>query len=106
MPFVLVSNSFRTGQGDGAVLLVGISNVRLVEISYKSVLIFSTRLVGNLDATSALIRILKEIDIRSLVEPVMPGLHVLWTVEVVNICKECRNILLAWSRCHFDDFSL
>jgi hypothetical protein len=81
VPFVLVSNSFRAGQGDSAVLLVGISNVRLVEISFESILIFSTRLVGNLDATSALVRILKEIDIRTLVEPVMPGLYMLWTIK-------------------------
>jgi hypothetical protein len=87
VPFVLVSNSFRAGQGDSAVLLVGISNVRLVEISFESILIFSTRLVGNLDATSALVRILKEIDIRTLVEPVMPGLYMLWTIKVMNVCK-------------------
>jgi hypothetical protein len=63
VPFVLVSNSLGTSQGDGTLLLVGISNVRLIEVSFKSVLIFSSRLVGNLDATPALVRILKEVDV-------------------------------------------
>jgi hypothetical protein len=104
----LISNSFRPGQGDGAVLLIRVSNVRLVEIcrlccqntslsptfiigqsltSFEGILIFSTRLVGNLDATSALVRILKEIDIRALVESVVPGLYVLRAIKVVNVCK-------------------
>jgi hypothetical protein len=87
VPFILISNSFRPGQGDGAVLLIRVSNVRLVEISFEGILIFSTRLVGNLDATSALVRILKEIDIRALVESVVPGLYVLRAIKVVNVCK-------------------
>ena len=32
MPFALVSNSLGTSQGDGTLLLVGVSNVRLIEV--------------------------------------------------------------------------
>lgn len=53
----------------------------------KSVLIVLARVVRNLDATSPLIRILEEVHIGALIEPMMAGSHLRWTVEVVNISE-------------------
>lgn len=55
--------------------------------SFKGVLVLSARLVGNLNATPALARMLKEVDVGTLVESVMPGLHILGAVEVMNISE-------------------
>lgn len=63
--------------------------------SFKSVLIFCTRLVGNLDATSPLVRILEEVDVRALVKSVVSRLHVFRAIEVVNVCEASREHMSA-----------
>lgn len=55
--------------------------------SFESILILSARLVGNFNATPALVGVLKKIDIRPLIEPVMSGLHSIGAIEVVNVCE-------------------
>lgn len=102
MPIVLVGRSFGCRQSDHAVLLVRVSNVGLVEESFKGVLVLSARLVGNLDATPALARVLKEVNVGTLVESVMPGPHILGAVKVMNISEESSNIFLSWTRRHLE----
>lgn len=114
MPFVLVRDSFRSGQSDVALLLVGVSDVCLIEVyrlayqygplsavrdlimpsltSFESILILSAWLVGNFDATPALVGVFKKIDIRALVKPVMSGFHSIGAIEVMNVCEASLTV--------------
>jgi hypothetical protein len=60
--------------------------------SFESILILSTRLVGNFNATSALVGVLKKIDVRALIEPVMSGLHSIGAIEVMNVCEASLRV--------------
>jgi hypothetical protein len=60
--------------------------------SFESILILSAWLVGNFDATAALVGILKKIDIRALIKPVMSGFHSIGAIKVMNVCEASLTV--------------
>lgn len=69
-----------------------VSNTSLVEESVERVLVVRARMARNLNAASLVAGILKEIDVRTLVEPMMAGLRVRRCIKVVDIPKTDKII--------------
>lgn len=59
--------------------------------SVKGVLVVGARLVGNLDATSPVVCILKQVDVGALVKSVVARMSVWRRIEVVNVSEAVRG---------------
>lgn len=94
MPLALV-NCVGDSQGYHAVLLVRVPHSGLVEESIKCVLVVSAGVVRDLNATSPLIRIFKQVYVGALIESMVAWLDLRRTIEVVNISEAGVNISLS-----------
>ena len=54
---------------------------------FKGILIIGAGIVRDLDASPARARVIKQVNVRPLVKPVMARLGRLWRVKVVHIAK-------------------
>lgn len=87
VPLVLVGRLGNDGERDHAAVLVGVGDGSGIKKAVKGVLALGAGIVGNLDARAALLRILKEIDVRALVEAVVRRVVGLRAVEVMDVSE-------------------
>ena len=71
-------------------MLVGVGDGGGVEEAMERVLMLGARPVGDLDACAALLGILKEVDVRALIEAVMGRVVSFRPVEVVDVSEAVR----------------
>lgn len=91
MPLVLVGRRRDDDQRDHAAVLVAVGDRSGVQEAVKRVLALGAGPVGNLNSRAALVGVLKEVDVRALVETVMWRVVGFGAVKVVDVSEAIKS---------------
>jgi hypothetical protein len=70
--------------------------------AFESILVIGARMVGDLEARSPSIRVLEQVDVGPIIEPMMPGPIAIGAVEVMDVAEPAHLLEMASMSRHLD----